>query len=248
MTKPLRHLKLIVTYDGSGYFGFQLQPDVPTVQGDLEKALGLILKEQVRVHGSGRTDTGVHALGQVALIRTASPFPVDKFIKALNGVLPPAIHVTSVEEAPAEFHPRFSAVGKSYRYLFRRVRERSPFLERYFCQVEGDLDIGSMREGAALFVGEHDFSSFTRSPDTKENPVRKIMSADVTENGEVIAFDVIGNGFLHNMVRNMSRALLLIGRHEMEPQEIVELYRNQDRRRLGPPAPASGLYLMKVMY
>ena len=168
----MRQLKLIVTYDGSGYFGFQLQPDVPTIQGDLEKALGIVLSETVRVHGSGRTDTGVHALGQVVMIRTACRIPVDKFIKALNGVLPPAIHVASVEEAPAEFHPRFSAVGKSYRYLFRRVRERSPFHERYTCQVEGDLDIGRMREGAALFVGEHDFSSFTRSPDTKEKPVR----------------------------------------------------------------------------
>lgn len=248
MTNHLRHIKLIVTYDGSGYFGFQLQLDVPTIQGDLEKALGIVLGETVRVHGSGRTDTGVHALGQVVLIRTTCLIPVDKLIKALNGVLSPAIRVTSVEESSPEFHPRFSAVGKSYRYLFKRVRERSPFLERYYCQIVGDVDVGRMREGAAMFTGEHDFSSFTRSPDTKENPIRKIMSAEVTEKDDEIVFDVTGNGFLHNMVRNMARALLLIGRHEMEPQEIVELYRNQDRRRLGPPAPAAGLYLMKVMY
>lgn len=248
MTNPLRHLKLIVTYDGSGYFGFQLQSNVPTIQGDLEKALGVVLGEVVRVHGSGRTDTGVHALGQVVLIRTTRLIPVDKLIKALNGVLPPAIHVASVEESSPEFHPRFSAEGKSYRYLFKRVRERSPFFERYFCQIVGNVDTGRMREGAAMFVGEHDFSSFTRSPDTKENPIRKIMSADVTENGDEIVFDVTGNGFLHNMVRNMAQALLLIGRHKMEPHEIVELYRNQDRRRLGPPAPAAGLYLMRVMY
>ncbi|HNW35108.1 MAG TPA: tRNA pseudouridine(38-40) synthase TruA [Candidatus Ozemobacteraceae bacterium] len=248
MTNPLRHLKLNVTYDGSGYFGFQLQANVPTIQGDLEKAFGIILSESVRVHGSGRTDTGVHALGQVVLIHTTCPIPVDKLIKALNGVLPPAIRVTSVEETSPEFHPRFSAKAKSYRYLFKRVRERTPFLERFYCQVVGEIDVGRMREGAAMFAGEHDFSSFTRSPDTKDNPVRKILSADVTEQGDEIVFDVTGNGFLHNMVRNMARALLLIGRNEMEPHEIVELYRNQDRRRLGPPAPAAGLYLMKVMY
>lgn len=249
MTTSVRRLTMVVTYDGSAFFGFQVQPGVPTIQGTLERALELVLGEKVRVHGSGRTDTGVHALGQVVLIQTACPIPVDKLIVALNGVLPPAIRIRRIEPAAPGFHPRFSARAKHYRYLFQEVAERSPFLERFVCQVEGPpLDREKMAEGAACFLGEHDFSAFTRSPASKENPVRTILESRLTPEGPALAFDVIGTGFLHNMVRNMAKALLLIGRHEMDPHEILELYRNQDRRRLGSPAPAAGLYLMRVMY
>lgn len=239
---------MTVTYDGSAFFGFQIQPGVPTIQAELERALGRILGHQVRVHGSGRTDTGVHALGQVILVQTECPIPVDKLIVALNGALPPSIRIRQIAEAAPGFHPRFSARAKHYRYLFREVAERSPFLERHFCQVEALLDLAAMEQGAARFVGEHDFSAFTRSPAGKENPVRTILDSRLAREGAAIAFDVVGTGFLHNMVRNMAKALLLIGLHKMEPHEIPELYRNQDRRRLGSPAPAAGLYLMRVMY
>jgi tRNA pseudouridine38-40 synthase len=248
LTIPLRHVRMNVAYDGSAFCGFQVQPGVPTVQGELERSLTGILGEKVRVHGSGRTDTGVHALGQVILVRIRCPIPVDKLMTALNLGLPSSIRIRSVDEVDPDFHPRFSATGKHYRYLIRRGTEPSPFLERFFCQVPDDLDVDLMREGAGWFVGEHDFSSFTRSPAQHENLVRTILAASVTEEGPVLMFDTIGTGFLHNMVRNMAQALLLIGRRQMEPSEISELYRNQDRRRLGPPAPASGLYLMKVMY
>ena len=248
MTLAQRNLKLIVTYDGSGFFGFQYQVGVPTVQATLEQAASAILRENVRVVGSGRTDTGVHALGQVATVRTGCPIPVDKLRLAMNNGLPESVRVLSIEEVPDEFHPRFSAKGKQYRYVIQPVKRFSPLLARLSCQVEEPLDLAAMQEGATRFPGEHDFSAFTRSPDRYENPHRLILDARIGQEGSALVFDVTGTGFLHNMVRNMAKALILIGQHRMMPQEIDELYRNQDRTRLGAPAPPGGLYLMKVMY
>jgi tRNA pseudouridine38-40 synthase len=239
---------MIVTYDGSAFFGFQIQPTGPTVQGILESALENILGEKVRVHGSGRTDTGVHALGQVVSFKTWCPIPVDKLIQAMNRTLPKAVRIRSVEEVDPEFHARFSAKSKMYRYLIKPVTEPSPFLERFVCQVECSLNRERMRAGVGEFPGTHDFSSFTKSPAGLRDPVREIFQADIHQDGDVIIFDVIGSGFLHNMVRNMAKALILIGSSRMDPHEIQELYRNQNRSRLGAPASPGGLYLMKVMY
>lgn len=248
MTLPQRTIKLIVAYDGSGFYGFQLQPGVPTIQGELEKAVAGICDEAVRVNGSGRTDTGVHALGQVASIQTCCPIPVEKFIVSMNRCLPGSIRVKSMEEVSPDFHARFSAKGKHYRYLTQSVSEPSPFLERFFCQVTESLDLESMREGAKRFLGKHDFGSFTKSPEKQGDTAREILESTVGKEGNTFVFDVIGNGFLHNMVRNMARTLVLIGSHQMAPDEISELYRNQDRRRIGAPAPPGGLYLMRVLY
>jgi len=248
LTLEERNLKITLAYDGSAFFGFQLQPLVPTVQGFLEKSLALILGEKVQVIGSGRTDTGVHAYGQVASVKIRSPIPVDKLKLALNRSLPSAIHIRSVEEVDSEFNARFSVKSKLYRYLFHEVDEFSPFLERFFCQQLGKLDLKRMQIGATKFVGEHDFSAFTKSPARLESTVRRILATKVGRKKKIIFFDVEGTGFLHNMVRNMAKALLLIGSHQMEPDEIMELYRNQDRRRLGEPAPPGGLYLMRVLY
>lgn len=248
MTLDPRNLKLIVTYDGSGFFGFQYQIGVPTVQAALEQAVFAITRENVRVIGSGRTDTGVHALGLVATVKIVCPIPVDKLRLAMNSGLPESVRVLSIEEVPADFHPRFSAKGKQYRYIIQPVKRFSPLLARLCCQIEDPLDLAAMQEGAARFPGEHDFSAFARSPDRFENPRRLILDARIEREGSALVFDVIGTGFLHNMVRNMAKALILIGQHRMDPHEIDELYRNQDRTRLGSPAPPGGLYLMKVMY
>ncbi|MBF0499501.1 MAG: tRNA pseudouridine(38-40) synthase TruA [Candidatus Riflebacteria bacterium] len=248
MTLSPRNLKMIVTYDGSAFNGFQIQPDVPTVQAELERTAGLIFGTASRVVGSGRTDTGVHALGQVAMVKTVCPIPVDKLRLAMNARLPESIRVRSIEEVSSEFHARFSAKSKQYRYLIRPVKEVSPFLVRFCHQIVEPLDIEKMREGAARFVGVHDFSAFTRSPVRVEEPRRHILKSEIEVLEGTIVFDVIGTGFLYNMVRNMTKALLLIGLGKMEPNEIEELYRNQDRTRLGAPAPPGGLYLMKVMY
>lgn len=248
MTLAPRNLKMTVTYDGSAFSGFQFQPSAPTVQSELERACRGVLGKRVRVVGSGRTDTGVHALGQVVTVKTVCPIPVDKLILALNRSLPEAIRISFIEEAPLDFHARFSAKGKHYRYLIQPVREFSPFLARFVCQVEKPLFFDRLQEGAARFVGTHDFAAFTRSPNQKGNTSREMFTSEISRLGEVFAFDIVGSGFLHNMVRNMAKALILIGTREMEPVEIEELYRNQNRRRLGAPAPAAGLYLMKVWY
>ncbi len=239
---------MVVTYDGSAFFGFQFQPGVPTIQGELESVAGRVLGEKVRCIGSGRTDTGVHAMAQVVGVKTSCPIPVEKFYLAMNRSLPGSIRVRSVEEADLGFHPRFSATGKQYRYLIRPVTEPSPFLERYVWQVTEPLDLERMRQAATVFVGTHDFSSFARSPDRFEDPRRTIISSEMHREGEVLIYDVIGTGFLHNMVRNMAKALFLAGCNRLQIEELVELLRHQDRRRLGPPAPPAGLYLMEVRY
>ena len=248
MTKPVRHIKMLVTYDGSPFFGFQFQPKAITVQGEIEKALKAIIKKRIRIHGSGRTDSGVHALGQVIMFDTECPIPVEKLIIGMNRALPGSIRVSRAEEVDESFHPRFSAKGKHYRYLFKRVKEASPFLLNYFFQIKEELDIELMKEATKLFLGEHDFSSYAKSPDKYHSTVRKILRAELVEKDDLLIFDVIGTGFMRNMVRNMAKVLYLVGLKELSLDELKELYCNHDRARLGPPAPASGLYLMKVMY
>lgn len=248
LTNPTRYIKLLVTYDGSAFFGWQYQPHLATVQGELERVIKLITGEKCRAVGAGRTDTGVHAVEQVVLFRTECPIPVEKLIIGMNGALPGTLRVSRAEEADESFHPCFSACGKHYRYLFRLVKTSSPFLERFFWQLTRQPDIEKMRIAAGEFIGEHDFAAFAKSPRQYESTVRRILKTSVSQDQEVITFDVIGTGFMHNMVRNMTKALQLVGNGEMQVEEIQELYRNQSRQRLGAPAPPGGLYLMKVMY
>lgn len=248
MTNATRYIKIVVTYDGSAFFGFQFQPNFPTVQGELERVVKLITGHKCRAIGAGRTDTGVHAVEQVVLIRTECPIPIEKLIIGMNGALSGALRVCGAEEVNEDFHPCFSASGKHYRYLFRLVTTRSPFLERFFWQLEEELDIEKMQNAAELFIGKNDFAAFAKSPHQYESTVRTVLKACVSQHNEIIQFDVIGTGFLHNMVRNMAKALHLIGTDQMQISEIPELYRNHNRRRLGAPAPPGGLYMMKVMY
>lgn len=248
MTNKQRYLKITVTYDGSAFFGFQFQPGLTTVQGELERVFKLITGKKSRAIGAGRTDAGVHAVEQVVLLRTECPIPVDKLIIGMNGALPGSLLVSRAEEVEESFNPRFSAKGKHYRYLFHLVERRSPFLERFYWQLEQKPDLQLMMRAAEKFVGEHDFASYAKSPQRYESTVRKILETKVSQTDHIIQFDVIGTGFMHNMVRNMAKALYLIGMKEMEIELIEELYRNHDRRKLGAPAPPSGLYMMKVMY
>jgi len=239
---------MTVAYDGSAFSGFQIQPNSTTVQGELERAIKLITKKTTRVHGSGRTDAGVHAVEQVVLIKTESPIPVDKLILGLNHTLPEAIKIRSARISDSSFHPRFSAKGKHYRYLFHMVNEKSPFLDRFFFQIETRPKINLMKEAANKFVGEHDFYSFVKSPKRYESTVRCILKSEITVRNDIIMFDVIGTGFMYNMVRNMAKTLYLVGTDKFSPEKIVELYRNHDRQIIGAPAPPGGLYMMKVMY
>lgn len=248
LTKPLRNVRLYVAYDGSAFFGFQYQPGVPTVQGELERAFKLITKETSRAIGAGRTDAGVHAIEQVVLFKTRCPIPVEKLIIGMNSALGGALRICRAEEANDLFHPCFSARCKHYRYLYHFVEKRSPFLERFYWQIETGLDLQLMQQAAKTFTGTNDFAAFTKSPNRYESTFRTVLQTQVSSQGEMIVFDVTGEGFMHNMVRNMAKALYLVGLNELKTEELRELYRNRNRKRLGAPAPPGGLYLMKVMY
>jgi tRNA pseudouridine38-40 synthase len=248
LTLRTRYIKMTVTYDGSAFFGYQYQPDKPTVQGELERALELITKECSRCTGAGRTDTGVHAVEQIVLFRTRCPIPLDKLIIGVNRAISSFLRVSRAEEVEEAFHPCFSAKSKHYRYLFLRVKEPSPFFERYYWQITESLDTELMSLAAKQFIGEHDFASFAKTPSKYDSTVRNIIDSYVTIKDDFIIFDVIGEGFMHNMVRNLAKALYLIGTGRMQSEKIKELYLNHDRRLLGAPAPPNGLYMMKVMY
>ena len=249
-----RNLKLTLSYDGSGFSGWQVQPDANTIQGTLASAIGRITGENVLPQGSGRTDAGVHALAQVATFATFSPIPAENFVKAINDVLPPSIRILEVAEVPADFHARRSAKAKTYRYRIYRGAICSPFFSRYVWHFPYPLDEGSMAEAAPLIAGEHDFTSFAAvDPERgRENGefsnVRTIFSSQFVREGDELVYTVRGNGFLHHMVRNLLGTFILIGKGTLQLHDLQRILEARDRSAAGATAPASGLFLVAVEY
>jgi tRNA pseudouridine38-40 synthase len=249
--------KLTLAYDGTDFHGWQLQPEKATVQGELAAAIERVTGERVLPQGSGRTDAGVHALGQVASFAMHAPIPPANLARALNRTLPAAIRILQAEHAPAEFHARHSAVAKTYTYRLFRRDVCPPFLARYVCAVHGALDVDAMRSAAAAVLGEHDFSSFAATdPDRAQriaqqeaNNVRCITRSewDEPESG-LLVYTVSGSGFLHHMVRNLVGTFLEVGRGQRSPQGTAELLRIRNRSAAGATAPARGLFLHSVTY
>ena len=269
--KLVRNLKLILSYDGSEFAGWQVQPDRATVQGTLASAIGRLTGENVLPQGSGRTDAGVHALAQVASFTTASPIPIDNWVKALNDILPASIRVLEVAEAAADFHARKSARAKTYRYRMYRGAVCPPFLARYVWHHPFPLQEDGMAEAAGLVVGEHDFTSFAavdpermermekdnhrgqeggtqRNAEGEVSNVRTIFSSVWARESDEMIYTVRGNGFLHHMVRNLVGTFLLIGKGTLAPEDFRRILASCNRSAAGPTAPASGLYLVKVEY
>lgn len=250
----MRNLKLILSYDGSEYSGWQIQPDAATIQGTLASAIGRLTGEKVLPQGSGRTDAGVHALAQVATFSTASTVPVENFVKALNDILPPSIRVVESVEVPADFHARKSAHAKTYRYRILRSPIGSPFIARYVWHFPYPLDEPSMARAAAQAVGEHDFTSFAAvdpergREDSEPSNVRTIMDSCWKRDGEEFIYTVRGDGFLHHMVRNLVGTFVLVGKGTLQVEEIVRILESRNRSSAGPTAPASGLCLVAVEY
>ena len=246
-----RNVKLTIEYDGTDYHGWQRQPNGPTVQQALEEAAERIVEHPVTLYGSGRTDAGVHALGQVASFHTRSTIPADRLPYALNSALPRDIVVLAAEDVPAEFHARYSARGKTYRYSILR-RDVAPAVGRrtVYWQRRA-LDGGRMRAAAPAIVGEHDFAAF-QTEARGENSVRTVTRCDVEcraeRGGERLDVHVAANGFLYNMVRAMVGTLLEIGVGRWPPERVAELLEARDRSLAGPTAPAWGLCLMSVDY
>ena len=249
----MRNLKLILSYDGSDFAGWQIQPDAATIQGTLAAAVGRITGETVLPQGSGRTDAGVHALAQVATFATESSVPIGNFVKALNDILPPSIRVMDVQEVAAEFHARRSARGKTYRYRLYREAICSPFLARYVWHYPYPLNEQSMAAAAARVQGEHDFTSFAavdpeRGRDIPVSNVRRILSSNWERQGDELVYTVKGSGFLHHMVRNLVGTFILVGKGTLKPEDVTRILEARDRAAAGATAPASGLYLVNVEY
>jgi tRNA pseudouridine38-40 synthase len=250
----MRNLKLIVSYDGSEFVGWQVQPDAPTVQGTLASAIGRITGEKVLPQGSGRTDAGVHALAQVATFATESSVPTPNFVKALNDLLPASVRVLRVEEAPADFHARKSACAKTYRYRIYRGAICPPFLARYVWHYPFPLDEAAIERAVEPVVGEHDFTSFAAvdpergSEDAPASNVRRIFSSKWQWQGEEFVYTVKGSGFLHHMVRNLVGTFILVGKGTLQPDDLVRILAARSRAAVGATAPASGLYLVNVEY
>jgi tRNA pseudouridine38-40 synthase len=249
-----RNLKLTIAYDGTEFSGWQVQPNMATIQGVLSSAIGRITGENVLPQGSGRTDAGVHALGQVASFLTESVIPAANFQRALNDVLPPAIRILQVEEAAPEFHARKSAQAKTYRYRIYRGDVCPPFLARYVWHYPYPLLEEAMAEAAVLVEGEHDFTSFAavdpeRGLEGREvSNVRTIFSSRLQRDGEELIYTVRGRGFLHHMVRNLVGTFILVGKGTLRSSDIPRIMRARERSAAGATAPASGLCLVNVEY
>jgi tRNA pseudouridine38-40 synthase len=248
----MRNLKLALSYDGTEFLGWQVQPEGATIQGVLASAIGRLTGEKVLPQGSGRTDAGVHALGQVATFVTQSPIPPENLVVALNDILPSAIRVLEASEVPAEFHARKSVRAKTYRYRVYRGAICSPFLARYVWHYPYPLDENEMQEVAGLIVGEHDFTSFAavdpeRGREEGSN-VRQIFSSGWERQNDEFVYTVRGNGFLHHMVRNLVGTFLQAGKGTFKASDLTCILAARSRSAAGATAPARGLCLVSVEY
>jgi len=249
----MRTIKLTIAYDGADFHGWQSQPGVPTIQGVINDAAHKITQEKIVVHGASRTDAGVHALGQVAHFRTQSPLSPVEIQRALNALLPPAIRIVDAEETGPDFHARWQAQGKTYRYRIYRGRVLPPFEYRRALHYPWPLDEAAMAAAARQFEGEHDFSSFAASSGSEEDDrdrhmTRVIYSSEIVrEPGrEEIAYVVRGQSFLRYMVRKIVGTLIEVGKGRLTPEDIPRIFDQRDRSQSGPTMPPEGLYLVSL--
>ncbi len=242
----MKNYKLVLGYDGTDFRGWQRQPEGRTVQGVLEEAVGKITQKQTAVHGAGRTDAGVHALGQVAGFRGAFKLSDAVFLRALNAVLPQDVRIFSLEEAPPDFHARRSARSKVYRYRIVHAAQPSPLDRRYVLHWPHPLKLGKMREAAGLFVRTADFSAFSSNRD--RSPVRTVTRSELRKSGQEIVYTIEAAGFLRSMVRTIVGTLLEVGRGRITPEQVEEIFRLKDRSLAGATAAAKGLTLIRVDY
>lgn len=244
----MKRVKLTVAYDGTAYSGFQVQPEAPTIEGELNKHLSALLSEEIRVIGASRTDAGVHALCNVAVFDTESRIPGEKFSYALNQRLPEDIRILGSEEVAPDFHPRHCDSEKTYEYRITVGEFPIPTKRLYSWCTYHKLDAAKMQQAAAYLVGEHDFKSFCSVKTEVESTVRTIYALDVEEQGTDIVIRVRGNGFLYNMVRIIAGTLAEVGKGRINPEKMQEILQNQDRQAAGPTAPPQGLMLVKYEF
>jgi len=249
----LRYFKLIIAYDGTDFHGWQIQANKPTIQGEIVNVLRHVTQENVQLHGAGRTDAGVHALGQMGSFRTQSALSASEFQRALNALLPPTIRIAAAEEVGPDFNARWSARGKAYSYRLYRCKVVPPMLWRYVLHYPFPLDEEPMRDAASRFAGTHDFASFAASTGSEEDDKgrsteREIFSTELARSpeGEELVFTVRGRSFLRYMVRKMVGTLLDVGRGKLQASDIDRLYELRDRSKSGPTVPPQGLCMVSV--
>ena len=244
----MHNIKLTIEYDGTYYHGWQVQKGLPTVQGEIEKALKSILQEKVKLIAASRTDAGVHAKGQVANFKTKSAIPAKSLMLGLNSILPRSIAIRSCVRAKSSFQARRQARQKLYRYTILNSPYPSPLLRNYLYFFPLHLDLTKMREGAKILTGRHNFSSFCTSREAREKRICQILSLQIKRRGSLIYIDIEADYFLYNMIRIISGTLLNVGRGKISPQELQKILSSCDRRQAGPTLPPHGLCLIKVKY
>lgn len=243
----MRNIKITIQYNGKNYCGWQKQNNSPGIQGTIEKAIFDITREEVKITGSGRTDAGVHALGQVANFKINSQIPVDRIPNALNAKLPKDISIVKAEEVDEDFHSRYSAKKKTYRYQIYNSLYRSPIYADISYPVKYDLDIDKMKKEAKSLIGTYDFKGFMSSGSSVIDTVRTIYNIEVSKSEDLIIIEIEGNGFLYNMVRIIAGTLVDIGRGRIT-ENMSTIIKSKSRSMAGHTAPAHGLFLKKVDY
>ena len=245
----VRNVKLIIAYDGSGYHGWQIQSaDLPTVQAQLKSAIQHVVRHPVILHGSSRTDAGVHAAGQVANFQTDCQIPPDRLRLAVNSRCPPDIVIRYAADVPADFHAGFSAKSKLYRYRIYNSPDKPVELLNKCYHYWRELNVAKMSRAADVLLGRHDFAAFASSSDRRATTERELFRCQVYRHAHQVIIEIEGDGFLYNMVRNIVGTLLEIGRGHWPVERISEILASRDRQNAGPTAPAPGLTLQWVKY
>lgn len=243
-----RNIRLTIEYDGTAYSGWQKQPQAPTIQGTLEDRLKLICGHPVDLLVAGRTDAGVHALGQTANFHTNSPMSVTRLHQVLNQLLPHDIRIVGAEQVPHTFHATYHALAKLYRYVIRNTQDYTVFDRHTYHHVRLPLKVGDMRKAAPQLTGTHDFTAFRGTLGKRANPKRTLMKIEIRKKGPDILLEYTGESFLHQMVRILSGTLVYVGTGKIKPEDIPAILKSKDRRKAGPTLPPNGLFLVKVFY
>lgn len=244
----MRNIKLTIEYDGKDYNGWQKQPNHLNIQGEIERAIKNVTREDVELIGSGRTDAGVHAFGQVANFKIDSDFPIEKMATAINSQLKQSIRILKAEDVPLEFHSRYHCHKKTYAYIIENSEQGTAIYRNTTYHVAQPLNIEKMQEAVNYLVGEHDFSSFKSSGTSSKSSVRIIYEAKILKEQSRVIIMLTGNGFLYNMVRIIAGTLLEVGLEHITPKEVKNILEAKDRKKAGKTLPAQGLFLMSVDY
>lgn len=244
----MRNIKITIEYDGKDFSGWQKQPNKLNIQGEIERAIEEITGEEVDLIASGRTDAGVHALAQVANFKIEKDIPIEKIPYSLNSKLKKSIRVKSAEEVDEKFHSRYTCKRKTYRYVINNSVQGTAIYRNLQYHFPEKLDEEKMNKGIKYLIGEHDFKSFKASGTSSKSSVRTIYDAKVTREGDIVTIELIGNGFLYNMVRIISGTLVDVGIEKTKPEEVKEILEAKDRLKAGKTLPPTGLYLVDVKY